>query len=143
RIQGAGKYRTTIKFTAACAAFACIDGDKVEIDGICFDGEATERIGWQRALVLRGVEDVNITNCRFYRTGDGGVLFGLQGFGGSDAYAEGTRQVKRTRVSGNDWQDCFGSACLLSKYTGAEDSEISNKAFRNSGTIATSIESEA
>jgi hypothetical protein len=144
RLQGAGKYLTTIKMAAAtdAAAVVCIDGDKLEIDGVGFDGQNTIRVAWQRAMVLRGVQDVSITNCRFYRIGDGGVLFGLQGFGGSDSYGEGTRQTKHARVSGCEWVDCRGSVCLLAKYTGADGWTITDNTFRDSCSIAISIESE-
>ncbi len=144
RLQGAGKYLTTIQMAAAtaAAAFTCIDGDKLEIDGIAIDGQNTTRVAWQRGLVLRGVQDSAITNCRFYRVGDGAVLYGMAGFGGSDSYGEGTRQPKRARVSGCEWVDARGTVCLLSKYTGMEEWEITNNAFRDSCSIAISIESE-
>ena len=144
KLLGAGKYLSTIKMAAAtaAAAIAGIDTSKFEIDGIGFDGQNTSRVAWQRALVLRGVQDSSITNCRFYRIGDGAVLYGFQGFGGSDSYGEGTRQSKRARVSGNEWVDIRGTVCLLAKFTGMEEWEITNNAFRDSCSVAISIESE-
>lgn len=144
RLQGAGKHLVTIKMAAATAAvmFGAVDADKIEIDGIGFDGQNTSRLAWQRALVLRGVQDVAITNCRFYRVGDGGILMALQNLGGSDAIASGTRQPKRVRVSGNEFVDCRGTVAVVSKYTGVEELEVTNNAFRDSCSIGISIESE-
>lgn len=142
RLKGAGRYQTRIFLATDSAGIVGIDSDDVQIDGIGFYGASSSRVAWQRALVMRGVEDLSITNCLFDQIGDGGVLLGRQGFGGSDAYGEGTRQPKRVRISGNEWVDCRGTVCLLSKYTGIQEIEITNNAFRDSGSVAISIESE-
>lgn len=143
-ITGAGKYASVIEVDGAadCAMFVGVDADRISFNNIGFDGQATTRVAWQRALVLRGVEDVSLTGCWFHRIGDGGVLFGREGFGGSDAYGEGTRQPKRIQVQGCDWSDCRGTVALLSKYTGMSDVQIIGNRFTNSCSIAISIESE-
>lgn len=145
RIVGAGKYATTIKManTTASAAFVAVDASKVEIDHVGFDGQATARVAWQRALVFRGVQDCQITNCRFYRIGDGSIMFGQQGFGGSDAYGEGTRQPKRVRVTHCEFDSCWGTVALLSKYTGIEEFHVSDCRFKSCCSIAISIESQS
>lgn len=145
RLVGSGRYSSTITCGAAvaCVMMAAVDAEKIEIIGLGFDGNNNgTRLGWQRALILRGVLDVNVEGCLFYRIGDGGLLFGKQGFGGSDNVPNGTRQPKRVRVLDCDWVDCRGTVCLLSKYTGIDDWQASHNRFRDSCTIGISVESE-
>lgn len=144
RIVGAGRYVSTIKMgsAVAAAAFVGVDASKIEFENLGFDLQATARLAWQRAMVLRGVQDVSITNCRFYRVGDGGVLLAKTGFGGSDSYGEGTLQPKRALVSGCEFTDCYGTVAIVSKYTGCEDFQVIGNRFTDACSIAVSIESE-
>lgn len=142
-LQGAGRGVTIIKTTAACVMFAAVDADDVSIDGITFDGQQTARLAWQRAVLMRGVRRAKVTNCRFYRIGDGPMNFATTGFGGSDAVADGTRQSERIEVYGNLIEDCWGTVAIITKHIGTKDTIITNNTIKNSSTIGISLESEA
>jgi hypothetical protein len=142
RLLGAGKYASTLTATVACAFVAGVDADKVEIEHLGFDGQQTTRLAWQRAVLMRGIRDLTVRDCRFYRIGDGPLNAAKDGFGGSDAVANGTRQPQRIRVLDNEFVDCRGTVCVLTKYVGGTDVLARGNYFQDSGTIAVSIESE-
>jgi parallel beta-helix repeat protein len=145
RIVGAGRHNTVLRFanTTAASMLTAIDADNIEIEGVGFDGQSTARLAWQRSFVFRGCRKIRVHNCWFYRIGDGGVgLVGTTGFGGSDAYGEGTRQTERYICTDNLVEDCWGTVALIMKYIGAKDVIISRNIFKNSTTIAISVESE-
>lgn len=143
RIVGEGRFNSVFAATAACGFLVGINADKVEIQDVGFDGSQTARLPWQRSIVLRGVLHSTVENCWFYRLGDCAVLIGKQGFGGSDAYGEGTRQSERNRVIGNLIESCWGTVAVLTKYVGSKDTVVVGNTFKNSCTMAISIESEA
>lgn len=141
-LMGDGKFSSTIKCLSASAILAAVDAEKIEIRDLGFDGVSTARLGWQRAIAFRGVLKSSIKNCYFYRLGDSVINYGKTGFGGSDAIPNGSRQPEDIEVSGNLFEDCYGSAAVISKFVGMKQTIISNNEFKDSCSVAISIESE-
>jgi hypothetical protein len=141
-IRGAGKYSTTIKATTDCVLMAAVDANKIDIADIGFDGTQTTGLAWQRGVLLRGVVDASIRNCFFYRVGDASINLGKQGFGGSDAVPNGTRQCERIFIQDNEILDSFGTTSIITKYVGSIQTIITGNLIANSSPMGISVESE-
>jgi parallel beta-helix repeat protein len=141
-VRGAGKHATTIKATTDCVLMAAVDANRIDIADIGFDGSQTAGLPWQRGLLLRGVVDISIKNCLFYRLGDAAINLGKQGYGGSDAVPNGTRQCERVSIQDNKILDCFGTIAIVTKYIGSKQTVVTGNVITNSCAGGISIESE-
>ena len=139
---GSGKFSSVIKCSSAASILAAVDSEKIEVSRLGFDGVSSARTAWQRAVTFRGVVKSSIKDCRFYRIGDSVIYYAKTGFGGSDAIADGTRQSEDVEVSGNLFEDCYGSAGVVSKYVGVKQAIVSHNEFKDCCSMAVSIESE-
>jgi hypothetical protein len=142
RIVGAGKYNAIVKTISQAAMFVGIDAEKIEFENLGFECVATARVEWQKAMVMRGVRKCNITNCRFFKIGDGAIAFGRTGFGGSDNYGEGTRQPEQASVQQCEFEDCYSNGIMGSKFTGIKEWLFCDNQLINPGGVGISIESE-
>lgn len=142
RLIGDGKFSSTIKCLSGATIIAAVDAGKIDICDLGFDGGSSARLAWQRAITFRGVLKSSIKNCYFYRIGDSVINYGKTGYGGSDAIPNGSRQPENIEVSGNLFEDCYGSAGVISKFVGMKQTIISNNEFKDCCSIAISIESE-
>lgn len=144
-IGAGGKYGSVIAWDNLndCVIFGAVDRDNVVLHGVGFDGGVTAaRVQWQRAFVFRGCQRVEVTDCWFYRMGDGCGLIGTQGFGGSDGVADGTRRSERIYIHNNIVESCWGTVGFVTKFNGAADIHISQNKFISSCGAAISVESE-
>lgn len=144
RIVGQGRFNTILRMVTGAGAvlIAAVNADKVSIEHVGFDGGATAVVSWQRGVVFRGCRDVSVTNCFFYRTGDGPIMLGTEGLHGTDHVADGTRRTERVHITDNLIQDCWGTVAIVTKYNGAASLVISRNLILNSCTVGASIESE-
>ena len=141
-IKGDGKYSTTIKATTDCVLIAAVDADKIDISNIGLDGSQASGLAWQRGILLRGVVNASIRNCLFYRMGDTPINLGKQGYGGSDAVPNGSRQCERIFIEDNEIRDCFGTTAIITKFVGSKQTIISENLITNSCAGGISVESE-
>lgn len=140
RIFGDGRFASTLITDTDCVLIGATDATNVDIENIGFTGSRTAPLPWQRAIMLRGVVNARVKGCYFHKMGDNPIGFGTNGFGGSDAIPNGTRQCENLSIEDNLIVDCFGTLSILTKMIGTRDTIVRGNIIKNSSGI--SIESE-
>jgi hypothetical protein len=139
-LYGCGGFNSILKTTGEYGILAATDANKIELDGVGFEGENVGRVEWQWGMMFRGVLMANIKNCRFFGLGQTAIMLAKTGFGGSDSVPNGSRQCEKVTIESNDFESCAGA--IGTKYVGVNDLVINANRIKNVTSVGIALESE-